>query len=353
MLQMGNPAARTTSRHGRRTSKIVDVARLARVSTATVSRALTQPQRVNADTLHRIEAAVKKLRYVPHGAARALRTRRTRTIGTVIPTLGNAIFANYTQALQQRLETYGYTLLLVCNEYDPRSEIDLVHPLIERGVEGMVLVGGDHLPQLFQMLDEYQIPYVLTWVWDQAQSRPCVGFDNRQAAAGVANFLLDLRHTRIAMISGITTGNDRARERVIGVREALTARGLSLAASYLLETPYTITAGREGMRALMRLSPRPTAVICGNDVLAIGAITECHSLGVEVPKQVSITGFDDMEMASTTLPPLSTVRVPTEDLGRSAADYIIARVTGHESIVNKELAVDLIIRGTTGPPPGS
>lgn len=334
----------------RNTSKLIDVARLARVSTATVSRALSNPELVSQDTLQRVEAAIRQLRYVRHGAARALRSQRTRAIGAVVPTLSNAIFADYTQALQKALEARGYRLLLACNEYDPLSEVRLVEPLLEHGIDGLVLVGHDHSPRLFREIEDHGLPYVLTWTAARDEGRPCIGFHNREAAARVADYLLDMGHFRFAMIAGITRGNDRARERVEGVLNALAAHGMRLDAHHLVERSYTFMAGREAMRKLMALEPRPTAVICGNDVLAVGALTECHAMNIDVPKAVSITGFDDMDIASITIPPLTTVRVPTRQLGYLAAEYIVSRVEGVEAPSTPELDVDLVVRGTAGPP---
>ena len=285
-----------------RSAKLADVARAAGVSTATVSRALTLPHKLRPDTLKKIEAAVQALGYVAHGAARALATRRTHTIGAVIPTLDNAIFANTTHALQQAVDAAGYTLLLASHEFDPEQELRVTRTLIARGVDGLVLVGTTHHPELFRLLDAHAMPYVLSWTLDRAGRHPCVGFDNRAAGLCIANHLLDLGHRRFAMISGITAHNERAQERLAGVRDALYARGITLPRECIVEKPYTHTGGREGLREVFKGIDPPTAVICGNDVLAIGAIAECHVQGLAVPGDVSVTGFDDMEIAAMMRP---------------------------------------------------
>lgn len=332
--------------------KLADVARLAGVSAATVSRALSQPQLVSAATLKRVEAAARQLRYVPHGAARALRSRRTHTVSAVIPTLDNAIYAKVTQALQRTLEASGYTLLLACHEFDLDAELNITRSLIARGIDGLVLVGTEHDPALFALLADCGIPYVLTWALEQSGRHPCVGFDNRVAAMRVASYLIDIGHREMAMISGVVAGNDRARERLAGVRDALAAHGIVLPPQRVFEAPYSLAAGREAMRALLMLAPRPTAVICGNDVLAMGAVIECQAHGVAVPAAVSITGFDDLEAASILVPALTTVRVPMHELGHAAAQQILARLNGETGAPMTELAVDLIVRGTTAPPTG-
>ena len=334
----------------RKPAKLADVARLARVSTATVSRALTQPDKVKAATAARIQETVQALGYVAHGAARALASRRTHTIGAVIPTLDSAIFAHTTHALQKTLDDAGYTLLLASHEFDAEVEARLTRTLIERGVDGLVLLGATHHPSVLRMIDTHQIPYVLTWALDAAGRHPCVGFDNRAAAVRIASHLLDLGHREFAMISGVTGGNERAAERLDGVRQALAARGITLAPGRVVEKPYTLTAGREGLREVMRGSPRPTAVVCGNDVIAIGALAECLAQGLAVPRDISVTGFDDLEMSAVVTPALTTVHFPTAELGTFAGRHLLARLTGKPVEQRTELPVELVVRGSTAPP---
>jgi LacI family transcriptional regulator len=332
-------------------AKLSDVARLAKVSTATVSRALTLPHKVKPLTLKRVQQAVQALGYVAHGAARALASRRTRTIGAVIPTLDNAIFANTIHALQKTLDESGYMLLLASHEFDADIEVRATRALIERGIDGLVLLGTTHPPSVFEMIKAHHIPYVLTWALDESGRHPCIGFNSRTAAIRLADFLLDLGHREFAMISGVTANNERAKERRDGVREAIAARGARLPLSRIVEKPFTLSAGREGLREVMTGQQLPTAVICGNDVLAIGAVAECGVLGIAVPQQVSITGFDDMEIASLMTPGLTTMHFPTTELGTYAAQHLLSRLAGKDVKPLRELPVELIVRGTTAPPP--
>lgn len=336
-----------------RTAKLSDVAQLARVSTATVSRALTCPDKVKAATAARIRQAVQALGYVAHGAARALASKRTNTIGAVIPTLDNPIFANTAYALQKALDDAGYTLLLASHDFDAEVEARVTRALVERGVDGLVLLGATHHPSVLRMLDTQQIPYVLTWALDAAGRHPCVGFDNRAAATRVARHLLDQGHREFAMISGITAGNERAAERLEGVRTALSARGITLAPGQVVEKPYTLSAGREGLREVLLGPARPTAVICGNDVLAIGALAECQSQGIAVPRELSITGFDDLEIAAVVTPALTTVHFPTAELGSYAAQHLLALIAGQPYEMRTELPVELVVRASTAPPGGA
>ena len=339
------------NRNGRcRTAKLSDVANLARVSTATVSRALTCPNKVKPATAARIRQAVEALGYVAHGAARALASRRTHTIGAIIPTLDNSIFANTVHALQKTLDEAGYTLLIASHEFDAEVEARVTQALVERGVDGLVLLGATHHPSVLRMLDTHEIPYVLTWALDASGRHPCVGFDNRAAANRIASHLLDLGHRDFGMISGVTAGNERASERLEGVRRALAVHGVAFAPGCVVEKPYTLSAGREGLRELLRAVPRPTAVICGNDVLAIGALAECQARGLNVPRELSITGFDDLEMSAVVAPALTTVHFPTAELGSYAAQHLLARLAGKPFELRTELPVELVVRASTAAP---
>jgi LacI family transcriptional regulator len=336
-----------------RTSETVtldDVAEAAGVSPATVSRVLNRPDGVRESLRLRVRAAVAQLGYLPHGAARALASRRSNTVGAIIPTLDNAIFAKGIEALRRRLNTAGFVLLLASTEYVRERELAELDALLERGVDGIVLVGRDHDPAVYERLMAKRVPYVNTWAHDPNGVHPCVGFDNHRAAARVTRHLLDLGHREFAMIAGIVHHNDRAAQRVAGVRTALASRGLALASGRLIECRYDIGEGRAAMRALMRASTPPTAIVCGNDVLAIGAVLECVASEIPIPGRVSITGFDDLDLASHLVPPLTTMRVPCGAMGRMAAEYLINRINGHPTAPALELEPELILRNTTAPP---
>ncbi len=330
---------------------LADVAARAGCSTASVSRVLNQPGLVKEELRSRVEAAMRDLGYVPNSAARALRSRRTHIVGIVIPTLNYAMYAQLVEGLQRRLQEHGFSLLVATSEYDLAQEVQRAKVLQERGVEGVVLVGETHHPELYRYLESKGVPYVNTYVYRSDGVHPCVGFDNRRATADVTEFLLGLGHRHFGVISAITAGNDRASERVAGVQVALDAHGLRLPAAAVYERPYSIASGREGFRYLRGLSAPPTAIVCGNDVLAIGALMEARAMGVRVPDDVSIVGFDNLELAANIEPPLTTVDVPAAEMGERAADFLAARVAGQAVLRAVHLAPTLIARRTTGPAP--
>lgn len=330
--------------------RLADVARAAGVSVATASRALTNADLVREATRLRVHEAAAMLGYVPHGMARALATRRTRTIGAVFPPVDNPIFASATHALAQELAAAGYTMLLASHDFDVAAELAATRALVERGADGMVLVGLDRLPETYAILRRAGIPYEVTWSIDSGGQHSCVGLSHRAASIRVTQHLLDLGHRQLAVIAGDTRGNDRARERVAGVRDALAARGLKLPAKRVVEASFSVAQGRAALATLLERAPGFTAVVGGNDPIAIGALLECRARGIDVPGEISLTGFDDIELAGELAPGLTTVRVPSAEIGREAGRRLLARLAGQPVPLTREMAAPLVVRGTTAPP---
>jgi LacI family transcriptional regulator len=332
---------------------IGDVARRAGVSTATVSRVVNLPDGVRPELRHRVEAAVVQLGYVPHAGARTLKSRRTGTIGAIFPTIDNAIFAKAIDALQRRLAEADHQLLIATNDYSPTTEEGQALNLLARGADALLLCGIGQRPSLLARLRSRAVPVVHVMSWPPPPGLACVGFDNARAMAQVVRYLLDLGHRRIAMLAGVTHDNDRATARLAGVRDALAAAGLKLPPAYVAERRYALAAAREGLQHLMRAPTPPTAVICGNDVLAFGALLEAQRLGIDVPRELSIVGFDDLELASHLQPALTTVHVPAETMWRTAAEQVLGLLRGGDAPPGVEVEVSLVVRGSTAPPASS
>lgn len=329
--------------------RVEDIARAVGVSGATVSRALNGTGPVAPDVRSRIEAAASRLGYVAQGGTRLSNARNLRVIGAIIPHLENTSFAAGAEGMQQKLREAGYGFVLASSGYDRESERDKVRAMVAHGVVGMMLVGAEHDPETLRFLQDRHIPYVVTWALTEAM--PCVGFDNAEAAGRIATHLLDLGHTRIGAIAGITRDNDRARGRLEGMRRTLAKRGLTLGQEALIERPYRIVEGQLAMRALLSAPQPPTAVYCGNDLLAFGALIECARQGVRVPQDLSVAGFDDLDFASQIRPALTTLHVPAREIGERAAEYLLARIAREPVSPTIEVSVGLMVRDTTAPPP--
>lgn len=323
-----------------------DVARLAGVSLGSASRSLSVPELVKPATLERVNRAVDQLGYVRNGAARALASRRTRTIAAIYPSLDNPIFAVSIQSLQQTLWDLGYQLLVASHDYRPEREFGLLRSFVERGVDAVVLVGTDHDDAVFELLGQYKLPYVLTWSMDEANRRPCVGFSYYDAAYKMAQAVLSHGHTDLAICPGQSYRNERVRARIAGTQAALQGAGLSLRPEWIIEQPFTFEGGRHAVRQLLGGSSRPSVLICGNDLIAIGAMAECREQGLKVPGDLSITGSDDIELASLVEPQLTTVHVPKVEIGSLAAHRIVSLIEGSADLEVSPLSTRVVIRGS-------
>ena len=331
-------------------SSAKDVARLAGVSTATVSRVINSPGQVDAETRRLVQQAVTKLRYVPHGAARALRSHRSRMIGAVVPSFDYALYARTTSAMQAVLDAKGYSLVLAEHHYDLRAELRITEQLAARGVDALVFVGLHHDAALFALLEDYGCPYVLTWGVDPMRHHPSIGFDNRAATFEMTRHLIELGHRRFGLLSAVTDGNDRATERGAGMLAALSQAGLQLDERWVQYGPIDLSAAARMMQRLLDLKERPTAVVATNDVFAVGAMMACRSAGVRIPEDVSITGVDNTDLGATQTPALTSIRTPIIEIGRAAAEQIIARLEGKPHIAFQTLPFELVRRHSTAPP---
>lgn len=329
-----------------------DVARQAGVSTATVSRCLNTPERVSENTRQRVLQSVKALGYAPNFGARALASKRTNTFGAIIPTMENAIFARGLQAFQEELGRHGITLLVASSSYSPQLEEEQVRALVARGADALLLIGHDRTPESYEILSRRHIPYVVAWAYDPGQQRLSIGFDNRQAMARLTREVLALGHRRLGLITAERGNNDRARQRAEGVMDAMQDARLTPDALGIVETPYSIANGATAFETLMGRQDRPTAILCGNDVLAAGALSAARRMGISVPGEVSITGFDDIDLCDIVSPTLTTVHVPHRQMGRAAAKALIDLRGGVDPGPSVALDAHIMWRESLGPVPG-
>jgi LacI family transcriptional regulator len=336
-------------RSGQRASA-KDVARLAGVSTATVSRVFNSPGQVDAEAQRKVREAVAKLHYVPHGAARALRSHRSQMVGAVVPSFDYALYARTTSAMQAVLDPKGYSVVLAEHHYDLRAELRITEQLVGHGVDAFVFVGVHHDPALFGLLESYGRPYVLTWGVDPMRRHPSIGFDNRAATFEMTRHLIALGHRRFGLLSASTEGNDRATERGAGMRAALAQAGLELDERCVQYGAIDLGAATAMMRRMLALKKRPTAVVSTNDVFAVGGMIACREQGVRIPEDVSITGVDNTDLGATQTPALTSIRTPIVEIGRAAAEQLIARLEGRAYTAFQTLPFELVGRGSTAAP---
>lgn len=331
--------------------KLKDVALRAGCSVATASRVLNGHKTVRQSERERVLEAAMQLGYVPNNSARALRSQSTRLVGVIVPTLDHAIYARMIDGLQLELERVEMSVIISSSGYDLERERAQVRVLVARGVEAIVMVGAEHHPDTSDYLRRVGVHQIFTYTTDLNAGDAAIGFDNRRAAATAARYLLDLGHRRFGMIAGVTAGNDRARQRRDAFLTALEDDGIDRREVVVVEATYNIELGRAAMQSLMQTVPRPTAVFCGSDILAAGAIRHCQMAKISVPDEVSVMGFDNLEVAELVNPPLTTLNVPLKAMGEAAAETLLAlsQEREHERVI--DLPIRLVVRGSTGPAP--
>lgn len=325
-----------------------DVAKKARVSTATISRCLNSPDQVAVHTRSRVMEAVKSLGYSPNFGAKALASRRTNTVGAIIPTMANAIFASGLQAFQQELTEHGATLLVASSYYDPVIEEQQIRAMIARGADGLLLIGKVRDKQIYQFLEQHNIPFVIAWSFGRQTNRSFVGFDNGAAAFALAERAIELGHRHFAFLSAERKYNDRARDRVTGVKRALKKHGIDPASMLIEEVPYSIREAGAAFKSVIQKQRKTTIVMCGNDVQAVGSVKQARALGLAVPGDISITGFDDLELATVVEPAITTVHVPHREMGKLAAEVLISRMIGGSEHKRIKLPTYIVERDTLG-----
>ncbi len=329
------------------------VAEIAGVSTATVSRAMNSPELVSPELRERVVSVVQRLGWVPDGTARAFATRRTRAIGAVFPTLTHGDFARGIEGLQSRLLQLGYTLLLACSEYDEEQEFQQVRKFIERGVDAVLLVGERHHHGLNAFLERNKVPLLNMFVYNPKTHGTSIGPDNHKALFRLTQYLIDLGHSRVGVIAQDAETNDRAKARLDGIKDALAEHGLAIRPDHFTVGRWSIAEGREHFRRIVAHAPPPTAVICGNAYLAVGAMLESQKLGIRVPDDMSIVGYDDIEIMQELPIPITTVRVLSDEVGRRAGQRIVALIEGRDDDTVFECEAEIVTRASSGPPPSS
>ncbi|MBU2117434.1 MAG: LacI family DNA-binding transcriptional regulator [Alphaproteobacteria bacterium] len=342
-----------TSRPGGKPATINDVARLAGVSKKTVSRVINNSPSVKEETRKRVEAVISKHGYTPDPQARGLAFRRSFLVGMIYDNPSPNYVVNMQQGVLDGVRGSGLELVVhPCDRASPRFLEDVRSFVVRQKLFGVVMppsVSEDE--RVVAILKEADCPYVRIASVSLDEAGSMVVTHDSRGAARAARHLAGLGHRRVAFISGPDSFRS-SHERGRGFREGLTEHGVELAADLIRQGAYTFESGVEAARDLLGLRDRPSAIFAGNDEMAIGVMKAARELGLDVPRDLSIVGFDDLPMASRVWPNLTTVRLPIRDMGRMAAEKLTARLRGLDPAVLDQPAVDpqLVERDSAGPP---
>jgi DNA-binding LacI/PurR family transcriptional regulator len=329
-----------------RQPSIKDIARLARVSHSTVSRALQNSPLVNARTAEKIRQIAHESGYRASAVARGLVTQRTRAIGLVVTTVADPFASEVVSGVEQAANDRGYAVFLADSNADPEREKKVVQSFAERRVDGIIVtssrVGALYLP----LLSEMMVPIVLVNDQHPGAFAHSVMIGNLEGSREAARHLVGLGHRRIAYV-GDQFGYQSDIERFAGYREALNAADIPFLPELVVHGDGKPEAAMRAMDKLLALSDRPTAVCCYNDMSALGAMRSLRLHGLRVPEDISVVGFDDLFLASYTQPTLTTVRQPMRRMGQLAMESLFKLMSGEESAIRIRVEAELIVREST------
>lgn len=326
------------------------IARRANVSTATVSRTLNQSGPVKAATARKVWRAVTELNYVPNSHARTLVSGRSRIIGVIVSDITNPFFPELLRSLETRAAEKQYDLLVTSTDYETSRMAACLRRMLERKVDGVAMMTSEMDPGTVKELSRRGVPIVFMDVGQVGPKMSHVAIDYGHGIRQAVDHVASLGHARVAFISGPLQLHS-ARTRRHAFLEGTLAHGMDQDKKLIREGTHTAEGGREAMAALLRLSKRPTAVICSNDWTAIGALNAAAAAGLRVPQDISIVGFDDIPLVSYTTPPLTTVRMSAADIGTVAFRALFGLISG-ERIEGDvyQIPTELVVRGSTARP---
>jgi LacI family transcriptional regulator len=326
-----------------------DIAQATGVSVNTVSRALTGKHDIHAKTKARVVAMAERLGYTPNLMARSLVQGRTRTLGLLVTDCTHPFYATLIREVEKVAADNSYGLLLATSNEDARKEAEALHLLTERRVDGLLLspvaVDAAHIRPLLKG----PLPSVLLARRPPAYAGAFIGTDNVQAARLAVRHLVECGHRRIAHVTRADAVTS-ASERLDGYRKELRRARLAFDASMVLPAPQTVEGGRAVVPSLLALRPRPTAVFAYSDLQAVGLLLGLREAGISVPQDMSVVGFDDIDLARYVTPPLTSIAQDIRQIGRLGAQVLIDILAGRRPRRTHLLPGTLVVRGSTGAP---
>ena len=304
---------------------IREVARRAGVSVATVSRVMNGRGSVSEQTRQTVGEAIRETGFRPNVIGRGLKTARSGTLGVLVPSLRNPIFAEAVQGVERAAEAGGYRILLASSNYLPEKEVAAIDVLLCNRVEGLVLtVADESASRALDFLDRSHVPFVLVFNPAHTTNHSIVTIDNFAAAREIVGRLIRMGHRRIAMVAGDPQASDRSNLRRAGYEQALVDGGLD--PGPVIEVGFDSRDLVRHCRFLLSCDPAPTALFCSTDMLAVAAIRGFVALGLRVPDDISVAGFDGIEVGACMSPSLATVVQPAEEMGMRAVEHLLERL---------------------------
>jgi LacI family transcriptional regulator len=323
---------------------IIDVAREAGVSYGTVSRVINDSPNVKEETRERVKEVIDRMGFVGNRSARSLVSGKSHVIGLLIPDLGTAYIGEIIRGIDMEMEKANYNLMLYTTHRRETKEAGYISSLIQSGVDGVILILPRNPAKFLEKLRSLNFPYVLVDHQGIDERGPAVGATNYQGAFDATEYLIQQGHRQIAFITG-SMDLGCSQERLNGYQDAMKKHDLAVESGWVVEGDFEQTAGYESANKLMALSNRPTAIFASNDMMAFGVMNAVRDQGLKIPGDISVVGFDDIFQSSQTMPGLTTVRQPLEQMGREATHMLMEMMIEREIKPGKvDLPTQLVLR---------
>lgn len=330
--------------------KLIDVAREANVAPSTVSGVIHNKVRVSDETRQRIREAIEKLHYYPNQVARGLRLNRTKTIGLIVPSITNPFYPAIARGIEDIANRDGYNILLCNSDRNVAKETQYIQALLNKQVDGLILTATAlSKEQIIAFVDKTEKPFVVMNCAIDHEGVDELFVNFREAARQMTDYLIELGHRQIAFISG-PKDLDRAEQRLLGYRDSLTAHGLVYSKELVKFGNFDYQSGFDIAKEWSLSDQQFTAIFASNDLMAVGAIAALQENGKLVPRDISVAGFDDIDLAQFFLPKLTTVYNPMLELGQTSVRMILERLKGERNVkARQELMMSKRIRESTRP----
>ncbi len=294
---------------------IYDVAREAGVSMATVSRVVNGNPNVKPTTRKKVLEAIEKLGYRPNAVARGLASKRTTTVGVIIPDISSIFFAELARGIEDIATMYKYNIILCNSDQNKEKEIHLINTLLEKQVDGIVFMGGEITEDHVEEFKRSPVPIVLSATVDQKKEFPSVNINYEQASYDAVKFLIEKGHKSIGLLTGSLEDPVNGYQKFTGYRRALEESNLPFIEDNVVIGDYTYDSGIEAMEKFLELAERPSAIFAGSDEMALGIIHGAQDSGLHVPEDIEVIGFDNTRLAAMVRPTLTSVVQPMYDIG--------------------------------------
>ncbi len=328
------------------------IAQKAGVSRSTVARVIYDPKKVKEETRSCVQAVMAEHKYVYNLHAADFTRQKTSMFALIIPTVRSSIHAEFIEGIHDGLRGAPYDLAIGYTGYDVDEEAEYIKVFAERKMAGIIILGLKEQTKdlIYSIVARKEMGVVSAWEYTPEYPISCVGFDNYGAARKMTRYLISLGHRRIGLITGPTSASKRVMRRLEGYKDALEDAGIPFDSRYVIHTYPSLVEGRGAATRMIETDPQPTAIFAASDALAIGVLKALRDLGVRVPEQVSVCGFDNTDIASYCTPTVSTVAVPAHEMGLKAAQCLLRHAEDPDCDVRKYcLDTELIIRDSSAP----